>query len=117
MHITTITYFLNIHQVFNNARDLLSQESIDFVGGVSLVKNKKVGKSVDLENLEEYVANASDARSRQVAIEKYLVRKARDVMVTRTIQWNVGETVRALANSLPQDFKNKITSLVTEGRF
>lgn len=104
-------------QVFNNVREVFNRKSIDFIGGVSLVKERRNGKNVDLKELEESVENATDARNRQVAIENYLTRKARDVMVTRTIQWNVSETARALLNKIPEAIKTKITSYITEGTY
>lgn len=80
-------------------------------------EKERNGKNLkDLKRLEESVENATDAKNRQTAIENYLTRKARQVMVTRTIHWNVTETARAILNSIPEQFKTKLTNYITEGK-
>lgn len=111
-------YYFNIFQIFNNARYVLNKKSIDIIGGFSLIKDKeRKGKSVELKKLEENVKNSTDVATRQVAIEDYLMRKIRDVIVTRTIQWNVGETARTISNTIPDEFKTRISTYISEGIF
>lgn len=84
---------------------------------MSLVRmyNNRSAKSIELVELEDSVENATDVMSRQEAIDKFLIRNARDVLVERTLKWNVGETVRTFINSIPEAIKAKFTTYVTEG--
>lgn len=108
----------------------MNQESIDLLGGMSLVRENRnntnetnighsrsstEGEDFEILELEERVVNATDVLSRQEAIENFLVRKARSVVVERTIRWDLGQTIRKLLNSIPQAIKLKFTNYVTEG--
>lgn len=106
----------------------MNQESIDLVGGMSLVREsrglgensretdaEKGPQSLELEELEARVENATDVLSRQEAIENFLVRQARDIAVERTIRWDLGKAIRNLVNSIPLAIKAKFTNYVTEG--
>lgn len=53
---------------------------------------------------------------RQSAIGDYLVRKVRDVIVTKSIKWNVGESIKAISDAIPKDLKMRFNDLIVEGK-
>ncbi|GLV32672.1 Osiris 9 [Carabus blaptoides fortunei] len=83
---------------------------------VLLNNNNRSAKSIDLVELEDSVENATNVMSRQEAIDKFLIRKGRDILIERTLKWNVGETARTFINSIPKEIKAKFTTYVTEAR-
>lgn len=125
--IKTSSNIINIFQVFEDAKQLLNKKSFDLFGGISIVQDPDLirkEKSADFEDigeqslstLEENVQNATDVTDRQSAIGDYLVRKVRDVIVTKSIKWNVGESIKAISDAIPQDLKMRFNDFIVEGK-
>lgn len=111
-------------QFYRSARAFFDQDKVDLLGGLSLVKTEKKGRSLsetaeDVNNVE----NAKDANDRETALEDFTMHKVMRFFQERTLHWNlspivteVSETARSVADQIPTQFKNKITNYIEEGR-
>lgn len=117
-------------QVFRNLRSFFDQESVELIGGLSLVKNEppekdeKTGRAIAKEDdaSEMVMMTAANAEDRENALETYAISKVDRFFKERSLTWNlspmvneVAETARGIANSIPAGVKEKIFDFVNEG--
>jgi hypothetical protein len=111
-------------QFYRAARSFFDQDKVDLLGGLSLVKTEKKGRSL-AENAEDVnnVENAKDSNDRETALEDFTMHKVMRFFQERTLHWNlspivteVSETARSVVDQIPTQFKSKITNYIEEGR-
>lgn len=108
-----IKFELYISQVYRHAREFFDQPSIKFVGGISFAKtNERAGKSLD----EPQVEQAASVQEREVALEDYLLNRAKNFFSERSLTWDVASAGRSLSNAIPEEVKESVRELVVEGR-
>lgn len=68
-------------QIYRRAREFFDQPSIKFLAGISLVKtNERAGKSLEPEpNVED----ASGVQAREIALEDFLLNRAKNFFTER----------------------------------
>ncbi|XP_025417262.1 uncharacterized protein LOC112688324 [Sipha flava] len=112
-------------QFYRAARRFFDQDKVELMGGFSLVKTEKKGRSLAAENTEDInnVENAKDSNDREAALEDFTMHKVMRFFQERTLHWNlspiiteVSETARSVADQIPSQFKNKIANYIEEGR-
>lgn len=113
-------------QFFRNARSFFEQDKVELLGGFSLVKTEKKGRSLAAENTEDVnnVENAKDSNEREAALEDFTMHKVMRFFQERTLHWNlspmvteVSKTARSIADQIPSQFKSKITNYIEEGNY
>jgi hypothetical protein len=111
-------------QFYRAARSFFDQDKVDLLGGLSLVKTEKKGRSL-AENSEDVnnVENAKDSNDRETALEDFTMHKVMRFFQERTLHWNlspivteVSETARSVVDQIPTQFKSKISNYIEEGR-
>lgn len=81
-------------------------------GGVSFAKtNERAAKSI-----EPQVEQAATVQEREVALEDYLLNRAKNFFTERKVSWDVATTGRAISNAIPDEVKESVRELVVEGR-
>lgn len=114
-------------QLFRTVKSFFDQDKIELVGGLSLVKTEKKGRSLaaaaetaeDVNNVE----NAKDSEHRETALEDFTMHKVTRFLQERTLHWNlspivteVSETARSVADHIPSQIKSKISEFFQEGK-
>lgn len=111
-------------QFYRAARSFFDQDKVDLIGGLSLVKTEKKGRSL-AENSEDVnnVENAKDSNDRETALEDFTMHKVMRFFQERTLHWNlspivteVSETARSVVDQIPTQFKSKISNYIEEGK-
>lgn len=111
-----IFFYSKQKQVFRRAREFFNQDNIDLVAGLSFAKNGERGaKSLNLEP-EPQVEAADSVEQRENALEDYVVSRAKNFFQERSLSWNFASGARSLANAIPDEVKDSVRSLITEGR-
>lgn len=112
-------------QLFRNAKSFFNQESIDLLGGLSLVKNpqEKSGRALD-DPSESLLEATKDADERENLLESYAVKKIGSFFQERSLSWNlspvvneVAATARSLAANIPADLKEGVSEFIQEGNY
>lgn len=112
-------------QFYRAARSFFDQDKVDLLGGLSLVKTEKKGRSLAPESAEDInnVENAKDSNDRETALEDFTMHKVMRFFQERTLHWNlspivteVSETARSVVDQIPTQFKSKITNYIAEGK-
>ncbi|XP_031624951.1 glycine, alanine and asparagine-rich protein-like [Contarinia nasturtii] len=98
--------------VYRSAREFFDQPSIQMFSGVSFAKtNARAAKS-----LEPQVEQAATVQEREVALEDYLVSRAKNFFSERQLTWDVASTGRAISEAIPVDVKESVYQFVEEAR-
>lgn len=104
-----------IYQVFRQAREFFDQPSIKLFGGIAFAKtNERAGKSLEPESKK--VEEAATVQAREIALEDYLLERAKNFFSERSVTWDVASAGRSLSNAIPDEVKESVRELVTEGR-
>lgn len=83
--------------------------------GISFAKsNERAGKSLEPESKK--VEEAATVQAREIALEDYLLERAKNFFSERSVSWDVASAGRSLANAIPEEVKESVRELVTEGR-
>jgi hypothetical protein len=109
-------------------RSFFDQDRVDLTGGISLVReegNKNQAKARATEDIvaEEQILEAEDFERRESALESFVYRKLITFFQERSVRWNFSPvtdemaTARGIAENLPDDLRQTITNLDTEGQF
>lgn len=111
-------------QLFRTVRSFFDQEKVELLGGLSLVKTEKKGRSLVAETAEDInnVENAKDSNDRENALEEFTMHKVMRFFQERSLHWNlspvvteVAETARSVVDQIPPQIKTKISEFVEEG--
>lgn len=99
---------------------------MELLGGLSLVKTEKKGRSLNVAETAEdinNVENAKDSNERETALEEFTMHKVMRFFQERSLHWNlspivteVAETARSVADQIPPQIKTKISEFVEEGK-
>lgn len=112
-------------QFYRSAKAFFDQDKLELLGGLSLVKTEKKGRSLAAESAEDVnnVEAAKDSGERETALEDFTMHKVMRFFQERTLHWNlkpivteVSETARSVVDQIPTQFKNKINNYIEEGR-
>lgn len=112
-------------QFYRSAKAFFDQDKLELLGGLSLVKTEKKGRSLAAEAAEDVnnVEAAKDANDRETALEDFTMHKVMRFFQERTLHWNlkpivteVSETARSVVDQIPTQFKNKINNYIEEGK-
>lgn len=110
-------------QLFRTVRSFFDQEKVELLGGLSLVKNEKKGRSLT-ETAEDVnaVEGAKDTNERESALEDFTMHKVARFFQERSLHWNlspvvneVSEAARSVADSISPQMKTKISNFIEEG--
>lgn len=74
--------------------------------------NERTAKSIEEPQIEE----ATTIQGRELALEDFLLNRAKNFFTERTISWDFASAGRSLANAIPDDVKESVRALVVEGR-
>jgi len=100
--------------VYRRAREFFDQPSIKMFGGLSFAKNNdRAAKSLEPE---PKVEEAATVQAREIALEDYLLNRAKNFFSERSVQWDVASAGRSLSNAIPEEVKESVRELVVEGR-
>lgn len=112
-------------QLFRSVRSFFDQDKVELLGGLSLVKNEKKGRSM-AETAEDVnaVENAKDTNQRESALEDFTMHKVMRFFQERSLHWNlspvvneVSETARSVVDQMPTEIKSKISNFIEEGNY
>lgn len=112
-------------QFYRSAKAFFEQDKLELLGGLSLVKTEKKGRSLAAESAEDVnnVEAAKDTNERETALEDFTMHKVMRFFQERTLHWNlkpivteVSETARSVVDQIPTQFKNKINNYIEEGK-
>lgn len=80
--------------------------------GIAFAKNnERAGKSAEPE-----VEQAATVQAREVALEDYLMSRAKNFFTERQVTLDVASAGRSIANAIPEEVKESVRELVVEGR-
>lgn len=83
--------------------------------GIAFAKsNERAGKSLEPETKK--IEEAATVQAREIALEDYLLERAKNFFAERSITWDVASAGRSISNAIPEDLKESVRELVTEGR-
>ncbi|XP_050437147.1 uncharacterized protein LOC126843580 [Adelges cooleyi] len=111
-------------QLFRTVRSFFDQDKVELLGGLSLVKSEKKGRSLT-ENSDDVnaIEGAKDANQRETALEDFTMHKVMRFFQERSLHWNlspvvteVTETARSVVDQIPPQIKTKISNFIEEGR-
>ncbi|XP_075231780.1 DUF1676 domain-containing protein Osi6 [Lycorma delicatula] len=115
-------------EMFRSMKYFFDQENLPIFGGLSLVKNQlspeASTRSLSMDTMSENkIISAADVEKREEILESFTIDKIFNFFQERSLSWNlsplmqeVGATARGLMENIPDDVKQKISELVTEGR-
>lgn len=114
-------------EMFRSMRSFFDQESVPIFGGLALVKNVQApeasARSMDSVS-ENQIISAGGVEKREEILESFTLEKASNFFQERSLTWNlsplvqeVGATARGLMQSIPEDVKQQVSELVSEGKF
>lgn len=112
-------------QMFRTVQSFFDQDKVELLGGLSLVKSEKKGRSLAAETAEDVnkVENAKDSDDRETALEDFTMHKMMRFFHERSLHWNlspvvteVAQTARSVVNHMPSQIKTKISELIEEGK-
>lgn len=110
-------------QLFRTVRSFFDQDKVELLGGLSLVKTEKKGRSLETTDDVNNVENARDANDRETALEDFTMHKVMRFFQERTLHWNlspvvteVSQTARSVVDSIPPQIKSKISNYIEEGK-
>lgn len=83
--------------------------------GIAFAKsNERAGKSLEPETKK--IEEAATVQAREIALEDYLLERAKNFFAERSITWDVATAGRSISNAIPDEVKESVRELVTEGR-
>lgn len=112
-------------QLYRSVRSFFEQDKVELLGGLSLVKNEKKGRSM-AETAEDVnaVENAKNVNERETALEDFTMHKVLRFFQERSLHWNlspvvteVSETARSVVDQIPPQIKSKISNFIEEGKY
>lgn len=115
-------------QIYRSVRSFFDQDRVDLTAGISLVReedSKNQAKARAAEDIidEEQILEAEDFERRESTLESFVYRKLIAFFQERTVKWNFSpvfdemKAARGIVQNLPDDLRQTITNLNTEGQF
>ncbi|XP_069679308.1 uncharacterized protein [Periplaneta americana] len=115
-------------QIYRSLKSFFDRDIVDLTGGLSFVRerdSKNQAKPRTTEDVleDDQVLRATDVEKRESALESFVFQKVMAFFQERSIRWNLAPafsemttTARGIVNNIPEDFRQKVADLVTEGR-
>jgi hypothetical protein len=101
--------------VYRKARDFFESPKVELFNGLSFVKAAgRDGRSANIDGT--VVEQSASVEQRENALEDYLTEGAKSFFQARSLNLDMATVARGVSDSIPEEVKSSVRSLVTEAR-